>query len=82
VFVVYAQRVGSDRLATFNKFAGINDWREEMRADGFDRQIACNAFVDSSTGNKVLLLAECAEESEANAIAQIANRTIRFARND
>lgn len=82
MFVVYAQRVGADRLATFNHFDTLTDWVAEMVDDGFTKRTSFNAFVDPITDNKVLLLAECSTESEANAIAQIANRTIRFACND
>jgi hypothetical protein len=82
MFVVYAQRVASQSLVTYNKYAGIGGWRNEMIDDGFTVQRAINVFVNPDNGNKVMVLAECDEESKAADYAKLGNRAMGFAFTD
>lgn len=82
MFVVYAQRVESLSLVTFNQFANTDAWRKEMVSDGFTVQRGINVFVDPIAGNKVIILAECATETEASDYAKFGNRVIAFNNTD
>jgi hypothetical protein len=79
MFVVYAQRVALQSLVTYNKYVGVGGWRREMADDGFTVQRAINVLVDPINGNKVMILAECDEESKAADIAKLGNRAMQFA---